>query len=262
MSITTGTVSWRRWILGVLACVAVVALGCGASVWVAVQQTQHVPEFYSEAITRTEQDRQLAKQHLQRDFDQLRTDASRHGQWIARFDEEQITAWLSEHLPEKFSKWIHLGVRDPVIAIREGQLLAAVRFASKRIDTVVSCQMQVCMTEEPNLLAVRLSNLRAGSFPLPLEPFVRNISREAALGDLEVRWDLTNDGPIALVKIPHEHEKYVIQPVVIESVDLIGGRLRLSGQTGSSATTSFSPRGPMHRFVRYRTPDDESLTRL
>ncbi|WDQ16690.1 hypothetical protein [Rhodopirellula sp. P2] len=240
---------WGRIAASVLT-VALVAGGI-ASYW-AVWQSQQVPDFYQRVLDQSDQAMQVARNQLQHDVKQLQSDLSRRGSWNASFSEEEINAWLSDQLPERFDRLSRRGVREPAIAIEDGQILAAVRYQSSRLDTVVSCRLSVQMTEEPNLLAIHLSDLKAGALPLPLEPFVRRISREAALGDLDVRWDFTEDGPIALVHIPQEDPHYAFKPLVIELVSLTAGRLRLSGQAGQLAQDYYSPRGPVHRFVSFR----------
>ncbi|EMI24692.1 hypothetical protein [Rhodopirellula europaea] len=240
---------WGRFVAVVLAVTLVV--GGMVSYW-AVWQSRQVPDFYKRAFNQSDQAMQVARNQLQFDVEQLQSDLSRRGSWNASFSEDEINAWLSDQLPERFDRLSKRGVREPAIAIEDGQILAAVRYQSSRWDTVVSCRLSVEMTEEPNLLAIHLSDLKAGALPLPLEPFVRRISREAALGDLDIRWDFTEDGPIALVHIPPEDPHYAFAPLVIELVSLTAGRLRLSGQAGQLAQDFYSPRGPLHRFVSFR----------
>lgn len=243
---------WRVIASGVLGVVLVAgSIAAGVSWW-AVRQSRQVPDFYARAIDQSDQAMRAARDHLRHDVQKLQDDASRRGSWQARFTEDQINVWLADQLPEKFALWLARGARDPAIAIEDGRLRAAVRYATTRIDTVISCELQVAMTEQPNLLAVRLSNLQAGALPLPLEPFVRRISSEAARGNFDVRWDFTEDGPIALVTIPHDDPAYKFSPVIIESVDLVAGQLTVAGRTGDRAASDYSPRGPVHRFVQFR----------
>lgn len=244
--------AWRTW-LRVLAGITVTTLIVGACVsyW-ALRQSRHVPDFYQRARDQSDQARQVARNQWQHDVKQLQLDLSSRGSWNASFNEDEINSWLSEQLPERFARLLRHGVRQPAIAIEDGQIRAAVRYESSRWDTVVSCRLSVLMTEEPNLLAIHLSDLKAGALSLPLEPFVRRISREAALGDLDVRWDFTEDGPIALVKIPSDDPHYAFKPLIIESVNLNAGRLHLAGHAGRLAQDQYTPRGPVHRFVSFR----------
>ena len=243
----------RRVIRFLAAAVLLIGIGVGGTSWWMFSRSQQVPEFYTRVIDQSDEGLEVSRNHMQRGVAKLQNDASRQGHWQASFDDEQINAWLSGLLPEKFARWLARGVRDPAIAIEDGRMMAAVRYTSPRINTVISCELTVSMTQEANLLAIQLSNLKAGALPLPLEPFVRRISHEAALGDLDVRWDFTDEGPIALVSIPEKDDQYVFSPVVIESVDLVAGRLSVAGRTGEAVTADYQPRGPVHQFVRYRS---------
>jgi len=240
---------WFRFSLGLF---VLVGLGIGGVSWWAVSQSQQVPDFYTRARNQSGPIAEIARNQLEHDVEQMRVQSNRNGFWKTSFNEEEINAWLQSELPERFGRLFDHGVSAPAIAIENGQLFAAARYQSKRWDTVVSCRLTVEMTEEPNMLAIALSDLRAGALSLPLEPFVRKISKEAALGDLDIRWDFTETGPIALVTIPQEDPRFVIRSLVIESIELVAGRLQMGGRAGSQASDHYRPRGPVHRFVSYR----------
>lgn len=240
---------WWHWITGFL---LLLLTAGGTATWWAWSQTNHVPEFYKRARNQSGDVGEVARTALRHDVRQAQKDAQRNFYWNASFSEEEINAWLQEELPGRFERLVTHGVSEPAIALENGQLLAAARYTSKRWDTIVSCRLSVEMTEEPNLIAIALSDLKAGALPLPLDPFVRKISKEAALGDLEVRWDFTERGPIALVTIPPDDENYMLSPLIIESINLIAGQLELGGRAGDRASREYSPRGPVHRFVSYQ----------
>lgn len=224
----------------------------GTAIWWAWSQAHHVPEFYKRARNQSRDGGEVARSALRHDVRQAQQDARKNFYWNASFSEEEINAWLQEELPGRFERLVTHGVSEPAIALENGQLFAAARYTAKRWDTIVSCRLSVEMTEEPNLIAIALSDLKAGALPLPLDPFVRKISKEAALGNLDVRWDFTDSGPIALVTVPNNDENYLLSPLVIESINLIAGQLKLGGRAGDQASNDYSPQGPVHRFVSYR----------
>ncbi len=245
----------NRWLRTTFVLLAMIGTSAGGASWWAVSQSKQVPDFYTRARNQSQANVEIARNQLEHDVEQVRRQSLREGFWEASFGEEEINAWIQSEFPERFGRLLAHGVTDPAIAIENGELFVAARYTSKTWDTIVSCRLSVEMTEEPNLLAIALSDLKAGALPLPLEPFVRKISKEAAIGDLDVRWDFTQNGPIALVKIPEEDRHFVIKPLVIEAVHLIAGRLQLDGRGGQGATNEYQPRGPVHRFVSYRTRD-------
>lgn len=247
----------RNWISHLIAVgLVIVAITVGSSWW-AFRQSRQVPEFYSRASTNHATTTVEASRRLQAEVEQLQSDAARVGGWRAAFSDEQINAWLIEELPQKLPRLAALGASEPRIVIEDDRVLAAVRYQHGHLDTIISCELRVELTEEPNMLAFRVSNLRAGALPLPLHKFLRGITNEAARGDIDVRWDLTEAGPVALVTVPSEDPRYVVKPVVVESVLLYDGALMLSGHTGTMAHATFTPKGRVHQFVSYRHGDGE-----
>ncbi len=251
----------RRRLIRLVLCVALLLVigGLGTGWW-ALQQTQHVPEFYAKATAQLDQEtlearrerRLEARRRFQQEMEQLQTQASRIGSWKATFSADQINAWLIEELPTKFPRLLASGASEPRIAIENGRLLAAVRYKNRRIDTVISCELKVELTEEANMLALHVTDLKAGALPLPLGKFRKGISQEAAKGGVDIRWDDTERGPIALVNVPREHPGYASTPVIVEMIQLLEGQLILSGHTGPLAQESYRPRGPIYQFVSYR----------
>jgi hypothetical protein len=224
----------------------------GGSAWWLLRQTRHVPEFYSRATHQPPAVTAEASRRLRADVKQLQEDAAKVGSWRAEFSDDEVNAWLVEELPKKFPRLLARGASEPRVVIQDNRVFAAVRYRNRRIDTVISCEIQVALTEQPNMLALKVVGLKAGALPLPLSKFLKGISKEAAKGDIGVQWDLAKSGPIALVTIPSEHPDYVISPVTVESVDLADGRLTLAGHTGSLARQSYQPLGPVYRFVSFR----------
>lgn len=243
----------RRWIHRIAIVLIGVSLFGMLSAWWAVRKTKQIPDFYARAVNSLPASTEEASRHLAAEVEKLQHDVAHEGSWRANFSADEINAWMAEELPKKFPQLLAKGASEPRIVIEAGRLLAAVRYRDKRIDTIISCELQVALTEQPNMLALRVEKLMAGSLPIPLHQFVRGITNEAAKGDIEICWDATQGGPIALVTVPSEHPNYAINPVIVESVSLGQGRLILAGHTGPLARESYHPSGPIHQFVSYRS---------
>jgi hypothetical protein len=221
----------------------------------ALEKTREVPDFYRQAIARVPDDAGAISRQLESEVLELKDQVGHYGSWRAVFTEEQINAWLVHQLPQEYSKVLPKGVCEPRVVIQDGKVLAAARYSDPRIDTVVSFEVTIQLTAEPNVLAVEVRNLRAGALPLPLNHFVHHISHRAASDSLEVRWDAAEpDGiPIGLITVPSDHPKYVRTPVIVESVEFTEGRLWLAGRTGPEAVLGYQPRGPVYRLASMRT---------
>jgi hypothetical protein len=247
----------RRWIKPIaieLALLLTIAFFAGR--W-AVQQTKQVPEFYARA-TQTPLESAKACQQMTAGVTQLKNEAGKIGSWRASFSCDEINAWLIEELPKKFPQLLAKGASEPRILIEQNRVLAAVRYKSHSIDTVISCELEVELTEQPNMLALRVIQLKAGALPLPIGNFAKGISKEAAKGDIDIRWDVTEKGPIALVTVPSEHPRYVYNPVIVEAVQLEAGSLSLAGHTGPEAHAAYRPNGPVYQFVSYRPSENRN----
>ncbi|WP_153556536.1 hypothetical protein [Roseimaritima sediminicola] len=238
----------RRWISRIASTIFLLGLIAACLAFWAYRQTRSVPEFYERARAAAPDNAGMVSRELQRQVEQLQEDVQHKGGWRAEFTDDQINAWLISVLPTEFPKLLPPGVDEPRVAIEDGKILAAARYKKNHIDTIVSFEIKVELTEQPNVLAVRLENLRAGRLPLPISRFAKGISREAAKSDFEVLWDKDSldDAPVAFITIPREHEKYVNAPVIIESVDLESGILSMSGHTGPDAVHAFQPQGPVY----------------
>ena len=242
----------HRWIKRIAITLMVLLLVSLTAGWWAVEQTQHVPEFYARATSKLPESTAAASQKIKAEVEQLQHSAATIGAWHSSFSADEINAWLIEELPKKFPQLLAKGASEPRIVIEDDRVLAAVRYKNRRIDTIISCELEVELTEQPNMLALRVAHLKAGALPIPLSKFLQGISKEAAKGDIDIRWDATDAGPVALVTVPSEHPRYVNSPVIVESVQLVEGALILAGQTGPLAHESYNPLGPIYRFVSYR----------
>jgi hypothetical protein len=246
----------RRWVFRLASLGLLVGLFLGCLAYWALHQTQAVPDFYEQAVLHPPQNTAQIRQAMEAEVQHLQRSVQRTGSWSATFSDEEINAWLETALSAVFPKLLPHGVSDPRVMVEEDRLLAAARYQDQRIETVVSCELRVTLTDEPNIMAVRIENLRAGALPLPLGRFVKKISHEVSKSDIEVRWDQEegNDTPVALVTVPSEHESYVRKPVIFESVELRAGELTLAGHTGPEARRSFNPQGAIYQLASLSSP--------
>ena len=252
----------KKWIRVAVIILAIAVLSVGLTAYWAFRQTQFVPEFYRVAmLAKSETDGEpirVLTERVSKRMEALQITAQRRGTWNASFTNEEINAWLAQELPRKLPQLLRYGLSKPRVAIEEGKLMAAARFRNRRIDTIISCEIKVELTEQANLLAIHLENLRAGALALPWNQFLDRISKEAAVGDIDLRWDMTERGPVALIQIPSDHPQFVVRPVLIESILLQVGEISLAGRSGQYASSNYAPQSSTHRFVTYQ-PESSSL---
>lgn len=217
-------------IVGVIACVAL--LGAGVVSYFLYRAARHVPEFYVEALETAPECQEIAGDELERHVLELNDELRRPGQWEMTFSEAEINGWLAFDLPQKFAAALPAGVREPRVSIQPDAIYVACRYEAAKISTVVSLAFEVGLTDEPNVITVRVRQARAGALPLPLRKFLDKIGAAAQRADLELRWQQNDGDPVALLKIPEQHERYVHRVVRIERVELRAGELFVAGYTG------------------------------
>ena len=127
-------------------------------------------------------------------------------------------------------------VSNPRVAIEGKRLMIACRHSSEQLDAVINLDLEVHLTEEPNVIAVRICEARAGMIPLPLKQYLDLVTKAARKGGISLRWEQIEEDPVALITIPRNHEDYAHREILIESIVLRSGELLLSGTTEKAST--------------------------
>ena len=192
--------------------------------------SQHVPEFYERAIHLEPAAQAQAGDELERTALQLHNEVRQGGKWQAVLTDEQVNGWLAVDLPAKFPDMLAKEIRDPRVAISPQQAQLACRYESSLGTTVVSLALDIHLTNEPNVIAVRIRQARAGLIPLPLKQGLDQVSVAAREAGIPLRWTQKEGDPVALITVPVSLEEYGKQLLRLDSLDLREGEIRLSGR--------------------------------
>ena len=239
-------------IAGALLLIALLATGFWAH-----RQTQKVPEFYERAISVTPRtDIAVSSRKLDENVEQLQSQATQAGSWEATFEADQINAWMIDQLPSRFPKLVAKGIKDPLVVIEDDELLAAVRLQNARIDAVVSCELKVQLTDQPNRLAITVDAIRIGALPIPISQVKDRISKFASGIGVNLEWEYDDDRAVVLVDVPDRYESAGEDPVMIESITLLENQINISGRTGRDDSIAFEPSGPIYYIASLE--DDET----
>ena len=193
--------------------------------------SRQVPQFYTEALAAERPAQAEAGHELERRALELRNELQRAGQWKATFTDDQINGWLAVDLVEKFPDLLPPEVQAPRVAINQEEVQLAFRYHSPEVDTVVSFAASVALTEETNVVAVRIRRARAGALPIPLTQFLDRIANKVEGTDLEIRWSQIDGDPVALIRLPREHTDLADKTLRLERFELRDGEAILSGRT-------------------------------
>ena len=215
---------WRRLLYAAL---AVLVLALGFLGW-AYRATQQVPEFYVRQLE-LEAFQKRAGDALEKQALQLNSQIRKSERWQARFTAEDINGWLAVDLPQKFPQALPSDVQAPRVAIDPEMIQLACKVESPRFTSVVSLGVQPYVTSEPNVVALRVKQLAAGSLPLPLSQYMEQITEQCAKSGLPLRWTEEEGDPVALVTLPLEPKDFQDRQVRLEQIELAEGEIVLSG---------------------------------
>ena len=225
---TTMRLLWRRLLLVFLAILVLV----GGFVGWAYRASQQVPEFYVRQLNAEKlRPANRSGDALERQALQLNNQIRKNDRWQARFSAEEINDWLAVDLPKKFPSALPPDVQSPRVAIDSEMMQVACRVENARISSVVSLGVQPFVTAEPNVIALRIKQLRAGALPLPLAQYLEKVTERCARSGVPVRWSEEEGDPVALVTLPLDPKDFQNRKVRVEQVGLEDGALVVAGSS-------------------------------
>jgi uncharacterized protein YpmS len=217
---------WRRLMYVALALVVLVGGFLG---W-AYRATQQEPEFYARQLkAEALQEFKPSGDAFERQALHLNSQIRKTDRWQARFTADEINAWLAVDLPQKFPDALPPDVQSPRVAIEREMIQVACRVQNPQFSSVVSLGVQPYVTSEPNVVALRVKQLRAGSLPLPLRQYLDRITEQCARAGVPLRWSEEEGDPVALVTLPLVPEDFQNRLVRVEQIELTEGALLVSG---------------------------------
>lgn len=216
-------------LLVIVSVLAVVA--SGVLVGCLYRATQQTPQFYSQALLAPPEAQAEAGDELERKVLNLRNELRSEGRFDVQFSHDQINGWLAADLPEKFPQLVPRGVSDPRIKFEPNLTRLACRYQDRRLSAVVSLDADVYLTDNPNVVAVRLRQVRAGALPIPLGQFLDQISYHATEAGLPLQWSEIEGDPLALVTIPPLVDERAGTLLHLDAIEVLDGKVRFAGRT-------------------------------
>ena len=186
-----------RYLWIALAITSLIAVPLGWSYWA----TQHVPAFYAEALRVEPAAQRVASTEMFNSTMALVQNVRRTGRWQAEFTMPQINGWMAVDLEENHPTLLDDSVSEPRVSLQSGQATLAYRYESAAVSTVVSVVLDVYLAK-PNLVAVRIKQVRAGALPMPLNQVLDSIAEAATEAGWQLEWRQQDGDPVALVHVP------------------------------------------------------------
>ncbi|HEY5315676.1 MAG TPA: hypothetical protein VIK18_24310, partial [Pirellulales bacterium] len=203
---------------------------------------RHVPHFYDEALDQPPTKQQQANDALIKSANALASSAHRQGGWSAVFTATEINGWLGVDLAQSFPDLLPSEISQPRIRLSPGLATIACRYREKGVSTIISLNVELYVAE-PNVLALRIHNIRAGAIPIPLSQVLDGVSEAARSMNLRLRWAQAKGDPVALLSLPSTigRDKIAFR---LEKLDLRQDAIYLAGQTEKLGTEPKPPAQP------------------
>lgn len=213
--------------IGIVALVAVLA----TALWGAYAALHRVRPFYEQALAVEPQALEDGGRELESRATALYNDIRRSGEWQAAFTADQINGWLATQLGDLYEEELPRGIADPRVSIEDGKFTLGFRARRGGVETVVSADAAVSLTET-GAVAIRLISVKAGALPLPVMQVADDLSQVCRELSLPVRWTQEAGKPIALIDVETDFSSDE-RRIVLDSAELRDGTLFIAGHTAT-----------------------------
>lgn len=221
----------KRWIFRSLI-VAGLLLGVVAALaWYVYQSAQVVPDYYQALLEQPIEQLDAAGDAFESQVLELQNNVIETGEWQASFTQDQINGWLASDLPQKFPNSIPSNVSQPRVALEQDELKLVFRCESSRFSGIVEVSGDAFCTETLNQIAVRINFVKSGLVSLPIAPWAERISEAMRRNNLPITWTEIEGDSIALISLPEKLSDDTDQKRIIESIEILDGRVSLKGIT-------------------------------
>ena len=152
-------------------------------------------------------------------------------------------------------------MRDPRIAITREALTLGFRTKSGGVETVISVDASVLITDDGNI-GIRFMSVRAGALPLPVLQLADELATACKKLKLPVRWTQENGRPIAIVNIAN-NASTENREFFIDSIELRNNEMYVAGHTEvSNGRERPSPRNRQVKTVLATRTSRSTTTNL
>ena len=224
----------KRLLIGGMATMLLVIVFCLTGLLYAMRQ---VPDFYvlaDDQLPARQIRREQAKQLEQRTVEIVQRLEESTDVWSESFEQQQINSWLVEALPNKHSKRMPRGVKDPRVVLESDRVQVGFKLIQKTWSGIISVVVRP-KVPTPNSLELHIESVSAGLLALPYERFLPEINRALDRSKLPYEWSETDDG----IRVLHLSLVEKLKQQTIESIAVEDERITINGRRLDDSTEDF-----------------------
>ena len=208
-----------------------VALLLGLGLFLVYRAAKHVPEFYRQAIVSSPEQQHQFSEEFKKQLADLQSEVEKNQRFETILSEDQINGWLATTVAQQHAHRLPKGMREPRVAIQDGEVRVGCHFRRGKLDSVVWLIADLDLTEENNTLEIRLRGLKAGLIPFSIERFQEQVTVSLRRAKLKFHWVAGAEELTARIQLPERFEGLAGKAVHFEKIELQAGRLLFSGRT-------------------------------
>ncbi len=201
------------------------------------------PNFYANAACPPDYDtREKASRVLTR-LQDLKTDIRTKPEWGETFSADELNCFFAEMMTPagNFASILPSGFHSPRTAIEGDSLKLGMRYGDGFWSAIVWVELRTWLvSEEINLMAVEVRDLRAGRLGIGAQSVLDAIAETARGSNIDVTWYRHNGNPVGLFRFFPDQPRPASHILTLEARE---GKLLVAGRTLSSVTapTALAP---------------------
>ncbi len=202
----------------------------------------HEPAVYARSSLPEGEERQRLSGQFNSEFLHLADGIRKEVTWDATFTERSINGYFEEDFVRSgvAKSVLPEGISAPRVAIEPDKFRLAFRYNLGPWNTIISIEMRMWLAtkREPNVIALELQSLHAGSVPIAAQSLLEQISETARQNGIEVIWYRYHGNPVALLKFQANEPHPTIQFLDLK---LNNGELVIRGRSIDGGMAGLPP---------------------
>jgi hypothetical protein len=202
------------------------------------------PDYYHRCAVPPGEERQKHSREFTSQFVMLVNQVKNHEPaWSDRFTQEQINSFFEEDFVRSGTMETILpeNVSAPRVAIEPDKIRLAFRYGKGTWSTIISLDIRVWLTQEPNVLGLELQALHAGALPISAQSLLEQVSEAVHQYHIEVTWYRYHGNPAALLRFQADRPRPTVQ---LRQLELHKGMLVIGGQSLESPPSQAARHDP------------------
>ncbi len=210
----------------------------GGTAAVLVLLIRHEPATYRRASIPAGSVRKEQSEEFYKEFSQLLTALApgAEREWDIHLTDEQVNSYFAEdfklsHLDDRL---LPDGISEPRILFEPGKVCLAFRYGKGLWSSIISIDFNVWLTSEPNVIALKLVGLQAGSLPIGAQRLLDSLSEMVENNNIQIDWYRHEGQPVALLRFQSSQNETTVQ---LQDVKVDRGSLIIRGKPVDSSPT-------------------------